>query len=141
MYSGWKGFSTFIDFSSYEDISKHEQVFDPTILQKLGFNFDYNNAGQLAQFRGSTVARGLAMHPDIAVDPNGNIHVVWQDNRDGNYEIYYARKLYGKGWESSGFGGQDIRITKAEGDSLNPSIAADEKGKLHIVWQDNRNAR
>ena len=27
--------------------------------------------------------------PAIAVDPTGNLHLVWLDGRPGNYEIYY----------------------------------------------------
>ncbi|MEM2976734.1 MAG: CARDB domain-containing protein [Thermoplasmata archaeon] len=30
-----------------------------------------------------------AFEPKLAVDPDDNLHVVWKDQRDGNYEIYY----------------------------------------------------
>ena len=30
-----------------------------------------------------------ALEPKLALDPDDNLHVVWKDNRDGNYEIYY----------------------------------------------------
>ena len=32
---------------------------------------------------------GSALEPKVALDPDDNLHVVWKDNRDGNYEIYY----------------------------------------------------
>jgi len=32
---------------------------------------------------------GSALEPKLALDPDDNLHVVWKDNRDGNYEIYY----------------------------------------------------
>lgn len=32
---------------------------------------------------------GTAVEPKLALDPDDNLHVVWKDNRDGNYEIYY----------------------------------------------------
>jgi uncharacterized membrane protein len=32
---------------------------------------------------------GSAVEPKLALDPDDNLHVVWKDNRDGNYEIYY----------------------------------------------------
>jgi uncharacterized membrane protein len=32
---------------------------------------------------------GTALEPKVALDPDDNLHVVWKDNRDGNYEIYY----------------------------------------------------
>jgi uncharacterized membrane protein len=34
-------------------------------------------------------ASGTAKEPFAARDPNGQLHVVWSDNRDGNYEIYH----------------------------------------------------
>ncbi|MEW5759877.1 MAG: CARDB domain-containing protein [Candidatus Thermoplasmatota archaeon] len=32
---------------------------------------------------------GYASDPNIAIDPEDNVHVVWTDTRDGNKEIYY----------------------------------------------------
>jgi uncharacterized membrane protein len=32
---------------------------------------------------------GSALEPKVALDPDDNLHVVWKDNRDGQYEIYY----------------------------------------------------
>jgi uncharacterized membrane protein len=32
---------------------------------------------------------GSALEPRLALDPDDNLHVVWKDDRDGNYEIYY----------------------------------------------------
>ncbi|MBN2379358.1 T9SS type A sorting domain-containing protein [candidate division WOR-3 bacterium] len=28
-------------------------------------------------------------YPNLTADDNGNVHICWADNRDGNYEIYY----------------------------------------------------
>lgn len=32
-------------------------------------------------------------YPNITADPNGNIHIIWSDSRDGNFEIYYNWRL------------------------------------------------
>jgi uncharacterized membrane protein len=32
---------------------------------------------------------GTALEPKLALDPDDNLHVVWKDNRDGNYDIFY----------------------------------------------------
>lgn len=37
-----------------------------------------------------------AASPDVAVDGNGYLHLVWYDARDGNYEIYYATTAPGR---------------------------------------------
>jgi hypothetical protein len=35
----------------------------------------------------------ISQKPCIAVSPQGEVHVVWIDNRDGNYEIYYKGSI------------------------------------------------
>ena len=35
---------------------------------------------------------GQSRYPSIAVDSLGNVHVLWQDNRDGNDEVYYREE-------------------------------------------------
>jgi hypothetical protein len=36
---------------------------------------------------------GDSLRPDIFVDSNKNIHVVWCDETPGNYEIYYRKGI------------------------------------------------
>ncbi len=68
-----------------------------------------------------------------AVAANGNIvHVVWYDNRDGNYEIYYKRSTdSGLNWET------DTRLTNSTGNSVGASLAISGM-YVHVVWEDNR---
>jgi hypothetical protein len=60
------------------------------------------------------------------------VHVVWNDNRDGNYEIYYKFSADGGvSW------GTDTRLTDNSADSKYPSVS--ESGStVHVVWQDDR---
>jgi hypothetical protein len=37
---------------------------------------------------------GRSEYPVIAVDPLGNLHVAWDDDTPGNYEIYYKKNEY-----------------------------------------------
>ncbi|MBN2378381.1 exo-alpha-sialidase [candidate division WOR-3 bacterium] len=58
------------------------------------------------------------------------IHVVWEDLRAGNREIYYKRSLdYGETWED------DQRLTSNEGNSRFACIEA-SGADLYIVWHD-----
>jgi hypothetical protein len=60
------------------------------------------------------------------------VHVVWQDNRDGNHEIYYKRSTdAGISW------GADTRLTNNTAASLSPSVAV-SGSVVHIVWDDDR---
>jgi hypothetical protein len=66
-----------------------------------------------------------------ASDHLGNLHTVWRDDRDGNWEIYY-KKYDGVSW------GPDQRLTNAANSSLHAAIAAGGQGDLHVVWDDDR---
>src|SRR3970040_1297733 len=64
---------------------------------------------------------------------SGNVVlVVWYDNRDGNYEIYYKRSTDGGvSW------GSDTRLTNNTANSFLPSVAV-SGSVVHVVWYDNR---
>jgi hypothetical protein len=69
--------------------------------------------------------------PRIVVS-GANLHVVWQDNRDGNYEVYYKRSTdAGAGW------GSDIRLTSNSNWSLFPTLAV-SGSSVHLLWMDDR---
>jgi len=63
---------------------------------------------------------------------NSNLHVIWFDFRDGNYEIYYKKSVNGGiDW------GADVRLTNNSFNSWYPSISV--SGLIvHIVWFDDR---
>lgn len=82
----------------------------------------------------------LTNHPDSSLTPqnnarcilaNGNIiHIVWFDNRDGNYEIYYKRSVdEGTAWST------DTRLTNDIGVSNRPALAL-SGNYVHLVWND-----
>lgn len=77
--------------------------------------------------------------PEIAVDEDDNIHVVWEDDTDGAWwgndkEIMYTRNL-GYGW-SDAIVISDDNTGWNDGYSRNPSIAVDNHNKVHVVWDD-----
>lgn len=72
-----------------------------------------------------------ALGPSIAVS-GSNVHIVWYDSRNGDYEIYYKRSIDGGiTWEP------EIRLTNSLGNSINPSIAVSGP-MVHVIWCDNR---
>jgi hypothetical protein len=72
-------------------------------------------------------------NPSVAVS-GSVVHIVWDDNRDGNYEIYYNRSTNGgTTW------GTDTRLTNDPAAQQLPCITA--SGLVVIAtWNDNRNA-
>jgi hypothetical protein len=80
-----------------------------------------------------TNVRSILWDPNVAAS-GSNIHVVWDDNRDGgnNVEIYYKRSTdSGLTWS------QDIRLTQDTNYSMYPFIAV-MQSYVHVIWMDSR---
>jgi hypothetical protein len=78
-----------------------------------------------------SLTSGNSAGPAIAVDSSDNLHVVWQDDTPGNYEIYYRKSTDGGTTWSPG-----MRLTWTSGESYSPCIAVDYFSNLHVVWVD-----
>ncbi len=74
---------------------------------------------------------GTSRNPSIAIGLPDDIHVVWDDDTPGNYEIYYKGSFDGgANWSAS------FRETGNSGASTSPSIVFNSQGILHVVWYD-----
>jgi hypothetical protein len=85
--------------------------------------------------RVTTAPAANALNPFIAADATGNLHLAWEDDRDGNFEIYYClwdTKAVSPGWSS------ETRVTNEPADSKNPHLVVDVTAQLHLLWQDRR---
>jgi len=72
-------------------------------------------------------------YPSVGVS-GADIHVVWHDFRDGNYEIYTKRSTdHGTTW------GPETRLTNDIGVSWYPSVAVSDS-TVHVVWVDLRDS-
>jgi hypothetical protein len=70
-------------------------------------------------------------NPSISASGSA-IHLVWRDDRDGNYEIYYKRSTdSGQSWET------DTRLTNNSAFS-GGSFCSASGAVVHVVWYDNR---
>jgi hypothetical protein len=75
---------------------------------------------------------GTSELAQIAAEGN-NVYVVWQDNTNGNYDVYYTYSLdKGKSFKPI------QNLSKNNGTSELPQIAA-EGNNVYVVWQDNTN--
>lgn len=67
--------------------------------------------------------------PDIAVDSGDNIHVVWQDEAYGAYEVLYKNSINaGSSWSPL------AQLTWSTELSYRPAIAVDTKNRIYIVF-------
>ncbi|MBI5116585.1 exo-alpha-sialidase [Candidatus Poribacteria bacterium] len=81
-----------------------------------------------------------AYSPQISCDSDGHVYVVWYDNRNGQYDIFFYRSSdFGATWASG-----NMRLdTDAPGShtSIGPSISSDSSGHVYVAWHDNRNGQ
>lgn len=77
----------------------------------------------------------------ISADTTGNFWIVWEDNRNGNYDIYGQRYNYSGQPISNNFMISE-HITDISStyywDQNEPDIAIDSYGNVKIVWEDYR---
>ncbi len=79
--------------------------------------------------------------PEIAVSDNGqDVWVVWEDNRDGRPDIYFARSDTGgltfKEDQRLDSGPNDL---PGQFDSFEPQLCTDSTSNVYVVWHDARN--
>jgi hypothetical protein len=73
--------------------------------------------------------------PKVAMSATGSFVVVWEDDRDGNEDIY-AQRYDGSGAaQGSNF---KVNSPSASGDQKRPDVAMDYAGNFVVVWQDDR---
>jgi hypothetical protein len=77
-------------------------------------------------------------NPAIALDGSGKLYVVWQDNRNGNWDIYLS--IYdGTNWSTEVMVNEpEDPQTNPASDQINPAIAIDSQtpNQAYVVWQD-----
>ncbi|MGB0383472.1 MAG: exo-alpha-sialidase, partial [Ardenticatenaceae bacterium] len=74
--------------------------------------------------------------PNITVGANGNLYIAWQDDRNGNPDIYFATSTDGgTTWSAN------VKVNDdADTAQYDPSVAVDANGTVYATWEDNRNA-
>ncbi len=74
-----------------------------------------------------------AYAPCMVADKAGNLHVVWEDLRDGNFEIYYRRfSAQNRSWNA------EMRLTDDPYYSRQPVLACGSDTLLYLFWADDR---
>src|SRR3990172_12501101 len=90
-------------------------------------------------------AAGDSINPEIACDGNGNVYIVWEDdrNRSGTYDIYF-RSLHVKFdnpvdfIEPYQFPEQRLNtgVTPGIYSATKPVISTNKKGAVYVAWKD-----
>jgi len=77
----------------------------------------------------SSQVTGYSSQHSIAVDAAGDVHVVWLDQRNVPYQIWYRRYDAGTGtWQT------ETTLTTRQANCFRPGVACDSAGNVHLVW-------
>jgi len=90
-------------------------------------NNDDNN-GPVYDERNISRNEGLSSAPRVSIDISGNVHIVWKDNTEGEWQVYYRERDGDSEW------GEIVDLTGSECSSMAPDIATDNNGNLYVVW-------
>ena len=98
---------------------------------EIYFKRNFDQTGNTA--KRVTWMSGPSSCPDIVDSSLWTLHLVWQESISGNTEIFYKNSTdAGSNWSTVN------RLTWTGGGSMNPVIASDSSGNLHLVWRENR---
>lgn len=75
--------------------------------------------------------------PTIAVDSNDHIYVAWEDERMGNWDIFFAKSEDG----GSTWTEPNVIVSNDTTNSVqrNPTIAVSSTSTIYVIWEDWRN--
>ncbi|HEC76869.1 MAG TPA: hypothetical protein ENI33_06400 [Thermoplasmatales archaeon] len=72
-----------------------------------------------------------AIDPDLVVDNEGNIHMVWSEDRGDGYQIYYGVKP-----NETGANFSEKKLTFSDLSSRRPKIGIDRNGYVHVLYDE-----
>jgi hypothetical protein len=70
--------------------------------------------------------------PALAAGSDGSVHLAWQDNRDGEWNIYYAHSANG----GASFGANARVNQETRDQQITPAIGVDNQGHIFVAWAD-----
>jgi hypothetical protein len=86
---------------------------------------------------GNDTADYEQQEPEIEVAGNGNIYVVWEDIREGNWDIFFSRSITGGiNWKDN----LPVLDNNPTGSyQRDPTLAIDPNNFLYLAYEENRN--
>jgi len=92
--------------------------------------------------RVNNVTQGDQRDPEIAIDNQGNIYIVWEDDRGADlgtdFDIYFAKGIPPVNSDDFLSNLSINDDTNATRDHFNPTVAVDIDGNVYVAWEDPR---
>jgi hypothetical protein len=93
-------------------------------------------AGWLSYGNAAVTAAGDQMDPEIALDGNGGLFLVWADYRVGTDADVFIQRLDANGTPL--FGDDGVPVCDVPGNQRRPTIVSDGAGGAIVAWEDER---
>jgi hypothetical protein len=84
----------------------------------------------VAELQALSLGDSLVRNPVVAAGPAGELHLAWEDLRDGAEELFYRHRSPDGSW------GPEERLTTGAGESKWPALGVAPDGRLHLAWSD-----
>jgi len=101
----------------------------------INLAISYDDGATFTPQRKLVNVKGNSIHPDITVAPEGNVYLVFADDRTGRFRIY-IKYSWDHGYTWSG----DLALTTDIATALTPKVAVSPGGDVYVVWRDDRYA-
>jgi hypothetical protein len=119
--------------ASLDERGKAWVVFDAEVSTRASEVYIASADSATSAIRLTTDDGAASKYPDLSIDPSGRGALSWQDERDGNVEIYL---LTGRLSELTGeIDGRSRRVTTTPGESIGAYLAWNGD-RLGLTWSD-----
>jgi ABC-type transport system involved in cytochrome c biogenesis ATPase subunit len=106
------------------------------LYQIYARGFNANGGQKFADMTVNTKSDGQQLKPAIAMAPNGDFVVVWEDDNNEN-RVY---QIYARGFNANGsqkFADMTVNSVST-GQQYNPAVAMASNGDFVVVWEDDQ---
>lgn len=104
----------------FETVSSNQEIF---YKSSSNFGANWSQKGRL------TWNSGYSKYPAVCIDSSDVLHVVWNDDTPGNYEIYHKKSTDGGAtWAPL------KRLTWNSEGSYSPDVAVDSSSNIYVSW-------
>jgi hypothetical protein len=124
-----------------DDVGNIHVVWEDSMLYIIYYNrWNATSGTWTASEMVSTESIDIAASPKLAMDGDGNIHVVWEDqtNYTGCKSAGEIRDIFYKRWNATSGTWTTTEVVSTESTihSNDPSMVVDGDGNVHVVWED-----
>jgi len=98
----------------------------------ISFSYSSNHGATFSLPQSLSLHTGNSMNAQIAIDGNGNIDVVWENNSPGAFDVFFTRST-----DNGASFLAPADISNGSGNAADSQMALDAKGDINVVWDDN----